>query len=141
MRFGGSHSKNTNAVWPDLAGEFCSSAQRDFITIEQSDGPAEERYDIRTRVREGEYSGVLQEEWSFLRKEERKARQVDLTIINFCFREVGVERCRPFQTRCDVVENVDARFSAQVIAGIDVMKSLARDERPHVKPSSLIDFL
>ena len=105
----------------DRPGQLDADVERNLAALEQSDRPAEERVDVGSRLGnasrrlgsgagEGEDAGPFEKERSLLGKEQREARQVDLTGVHFGLAEVGVERRRQLQARRDVVEDVEAGF-------------------------------
>ena len=63
---------------------------------------------------EFEDSGVLQEELAFFRKEQRKSRQVDLLIVDFHLREVGVHGHIQDQSRSYFVLGIDPNLQARI---------------------------
>src|SRR5207253_10902258 len=73
----------------------------------KTDAPGEEGNQIRLsrQTCDVEDAGALEKERPLLRKEERKPRQIDLTNVRLGLREVGVDRDRRIQIRCEVFEN------------------------------------
>ena len=108
------------------AHQLDAGIERYFLSADQPDLPAEERIDIRagagnaagrfgTRARKAEDTGPLEEERALLRKQQRKARQIDLTRVHFGFAEVGIEGCREPQARRDAVEEIETGLAGEVI--------------------------
>ena len=63
-----------------------------------------------TDAAELEDISVADEEVAAFRKKQAETRQVDYTVVNVSGREVGVERQRAGEVRCELVEHVDRRF-------------------------------
>ena len=106
-------------AWPVILvpkSIFCGVPRR-----AQADAPAEEGDDLIVVVpaaaeepalavaAEIEEGGAVEEEIAALGKEQRKARQVDLPLIDFRLREVGVDGEHGAQQRGGAVEEIDSR--------------------------------
>ena len=78
----------------------------------QPDAPAEERLNLRAAgavACEVEERRAVEEEVAAFRKEEREAGEVDLTLIDFGLREVGVDGQVRADSRRRVVEQIEPR--------------------------------
>src|SRR5690606_10351600 len=83
-----------------------------------------------------EYAGVLQEERTFLGKEDREAREIDPLVIDLHLREVGVVREVERERRRDTVFDFTAHFRGRGgSAGTAVPLRLRR--REHIRRDRL----
>src|SRR5687768_11215490 len=99
--------ENSEIGPPDLAGQLQAEINRHFLAGEQADLAAEKRNHVgavygyaRWRGHSGackaEYAGILQEKRALFRKEEREARQVDLSRIHLSFAKICIRRRAQF---------------------------------------------
>ena len=94
---------------PDAPGDLDAGEDVDRLSVRAEPyAPREERQGIAPDAAETEDAGVLQEEVAFLREEERKAREVDLPIVDFGLGEVGIDGQGRGEGRRDLVEDVQA---------------------------------
>jgi hypothetical protein len=113
----------------------------------ETDAAAEEWCEINRRpsptaavaaISEVEEQRSVEEEIAFLRKEEREAREIRLSLIDFRLREVGIDgEVRP-QAGGEVVEQIDPDISVAVrrpvrIRRAPLARSLANDVRLDVE--------
>src|SRR5262249_59591536 len=78
-----------------------------FVAV-KPDAARKERDQIRAARQAGhvEHSGTLQKECAFLRKEQGKASEIDLTDIGLGLRKVGVYRDRGVQVGGQILDDV-----------------------------------
>ncbi len=141
------HAQHPDIGAADSARQLDTRIDRDFLPVQQSNLPAEERVYVgagrrnaarrlRSGAGEPEHTRALQEERPLLRKEHREAREVDLPRVDFGFAEIGVERGRQLQAGGDVVERVETGLPFRVAVAVDA-KPAAREERAEIEPDPL----
>ena len=114
---GGLHVEQADVELPGLAGDAAAADDRNrFAVVADADAAAEEQVDL-TRIADAEEAGVLEEERALLRKEQLEAIEVDLLIVDFDLREVGVDGGVERQARRDAVLQVDAEV--EICLGVD----------------------
>ena len=85
--------------------------------------------------------GVVEEEVALLRKEEVEAGQVDLPVVHFGRRKVGVHRQRRVERRRHPIEGVERRLEVRLCSRRRVSPLLiARDRRHNVEAKALIQL-
>ncbi len=102
---------------PPMIGIACA-------VVADADAAAEEQIDF-TGIADAEEAGVLEEERALLREEQREAIEVDLLIVDFDLREVGVDGGIERQARRDAVFQV----AAEIVIGLGVDRRDAGLER------------
>ena len=114
------------------AGQANAAMQRFLLAgVVQADAPAEEQQQIffgRTEaaadrgvagnVAEVEDAGVLEEELALFRKEQAELREVDLLLVGFGLREVGIDRGVEGQRRRDARLHIDAAGDVAIEAAL-----------------------
>ena len=112
-RVGGLHVQHPDVVPAQLAAEPRAAENVDRLAAGEADPAREEQVD-RLGLAELEDLGVLEEERTLLGKEKAEARQVDLLLVGFDLREVGVDREVQRQVGADAPLEVDADVAGAV---------------------------
>ena len=147
----------------DASGEARPGQQRNGIARRrQADLPAEEEDHVLRRVlapaattaaattaagvarAELEHAGVLEEEIALLGEEQVEARQVDLLLVGFDLREVGVDGEVPRQARRHAVLHVEAgvvvAIERHVRQLVEVRERVRLDANVRARPQALQPF-
>ena len=75
--------------------------------------------------------GILEKEIALLGEEQAEPRQIDLPIVDFGRREIGVERQSRIQRRRDLVEDIERRLRIGVIGARLEIAALDGRQRRH----------
>ena len=115
---------------PGAPGELDAAEYRYRVAVVvEADAPREERDRVRAapearRATELEQPGVLQKEVALLREEQRKAREIDLSLVDFGLGEVGVVGQQHLERRRDAVLQVETEVSGA--RGVLADRAIAR---------------
>ena len=91
------------------------------------------------RAAKSENIDVLKEEVPLLWKEQVEAGEIDLAIIDFGGRKVGVQREDAGERRRNVVEDIEGRFEARVVdVRLVVPGPRCHDRRHDIEPAALL---
>ena len=113
--------QDTDIESPGLAGQLATEvdALRRVVFVESD--PAALKRDQRLAAAAGleiEEERAVEEEVALFRKQQRETREVGLARVDLGLREVGVYREIRWQTRGDVVEQIDADLRRVPVLGI-----------------------
>src|SRR5688572_27569749 len=138
------HVQDADVLRARLAGDLCAEIDPLGRTARaQPDLPTEERNHLVVLVpapaevepalavaAEVEEGRAVEEEIASLGKKERKARQVDLTLVDFRLGEVGVDGEDGPQQRSEAVEEIDSRAGVARDCGAAAPRRCLRREDP-----------
>ena len=125
-----------------LAGHPCADPQRDGANVVEADAAAEEQIRRIAGSRrqagagapgEGEHAEILEEEIALLGKEQVEPRQVDLLLVDFHLREVGVEGEVRGEVLGDAVSEIAAGAARHVVRERLGKRAIGRDAAEHVR--------
>ena len=107
----GLHVEKAQVVVAHPARELGPRRYRHLLPLDEADPAREEGDEVDVggaEARDIVSAGSFQEELTFLRKEQREAREVDLPLVRFGLREIGVDGQHGREVRSDVLGHVQA---------------------------------
>src|SRR5262245_9946313 len=109
-----------------LSCQLCAEIDFLWLTIRRQTDPTREKCGQVVARFSGtvEVAGSFQKELPLLRKEQRKAREIDLAVIDFCLGKIGVDGEVCLQLRRQVVEQVETPFA--FVSGISRRNAAGR---------------